>query len=218
MSIDLSSLPANQTFARNTLQYNRTINSARYGALIKNTTPGKYKLIINSSGSDIVATLISTDGESIDLISSNVTEAIFEIKDGVDYMLVFISNIRQNVDIEYSIEASETPKISLTENYVIANIAGGNVYAGEAGGSVVVQIADDVVAGDYIIELSGNNLLGRNYDFTFAVNDGEEISGKLIMRPLSIQANVTVKPGDTITITSKNLVDMSSITVSLKTA
>ena len=218
LSIDLSSLPANQTFARNTLQYNRTINSARYGALIKNTTPGKYKLIINSSGSDIVATLISTDGESIDLISSNVTEAIFEIKDGVDYMLVFISNIRQNVDIEYSIEASETPKISLTENYVIANIAGGNVYAGEAGGSVVVQIADDVVAGDYIIELSGNNLLGRNYDFTFAVNDGEEISGKLIMRPLSIQANVTVKPGDTITITSKNLVDMSSITVSLKTA
>ena len=218
LSIDLSSLPANQTFARNTLQYNRTINSARYGALIKNTTPGKYKLIINSSGSDIVATLISTDGESIDLISSNVTEAIFEIKDDVDYMLVFISNIRQNVDIEYSIEASETPKISLTENYVIANIAGGNVYAGEAGGSVVVQIADDVVAGDYIIELSGNNLLGRNYDFTFAVNDGEEISGKLIMRPLSIQANVTVKPGDTITITSKNLVDMSSITVSLKTA
>ncbi len=219
--VDLSSGSYNGTFSSTYLRKNTTLDEAKYGIGLSNTSDGVYyKFTITSPLSDVVVTLISSDGAVEDVIvSAAELSALLQLDSSAMYLIIIHSAADSSQNIEYTIEETEVPKISNVEGCNIGTLQGGNVSGGDSGSSIDVVVADSVAAGTYTIALYGNNLIGRS-NFNIIVN-GETISttNKRIningVNQISAACTITINPGDVITIVSMNLTAISNINVIL---
>ena len=216
---DLSSGTANGTFSATYLRSNQSLDSARYGVYLDNLTAGTYKLTI-SSGLDITATVIGTDGSSVDLItSSDMTEGRFSVADGVEYMLVFHSapsSMRTN--IQFTIEKAEEIVLSLTQPCELGTLEGGNAAAGETGKAVEVKIDESLPEGSYQLKITGSGNIGRYYNFVITVNGEKYYTNINMVGGVGAAVTVTLKGGDVITVANGNLIDMGGLIISMTEA
>ena len=216
---DLSSGTANGTFSATYLRSNQSLDSARYGVYLDNLTAGTYKLTI-SSGLDITATVIGTDGSSVDLItSSDMTEGRFSVADGVEYMLVFHSapsSMRTN--IQFTIEEAEEIVLSLTQPCELGTLEGGNAAAGETGKAVEVKIDESLPEGSYQLKITGSGNIGRYYNFVITVNGEKYYTNINMVGGVGAAVTVTLKGGDVITVANGNLIDMGGLVISMTEA
>ena len=216
---DLSSGTANGTFSATYLRSNQALDSARYGVYLDNLTAGTYKLTI-SSGLDITATVIGTDGSSVDLItSSDMTEGRFSVADGVEYMLVFHSapsSMRTN--IQFTIEEAEEIVLSLTQSCELGILEGGNAAAGETGKAVEVKIDESLPEGSYQLKITGSGNIGRYYNFVITVNGEKYYTNINMVGGIGAAVTITLKGGDVITVANGNLIDMGGLVISMTEA
>ena len=216
---DLSSGTANGTFSATYLRSNQALDSAKYGVYLDNLTAGTYKLTI-SSGLDITATVIGTDGSSVDLItSSDMTEGRFSVADGVEYMLVFHSapsSMRTN--IQFTIEKAEEIVLSLTQPCELGTLEGGNAAAGETGKAVEVKIDESLPEGSYQLKITGSGNIGRYYNFVITVNGEKYYTNINMVGGVGAAVTVTLKGGDVITVANGNLIDMGGLIISMTEA
>ena len=207
MMVDLSSSPASGSIVSRYLSGNTSLDSARYGAYLKNSVKGTYKIILPEE-LDVIVTLIGSDGTVKDLITvAGQTEAKFTLADDVNYMIV-LHSAATRTDIEFTIEESEDIILSLTQTCQTGNLEGGDMRGTTPGGSVTITIGEGVAEGTYKIHLGGSVLFGRNYNFKIIVNGTDEYTTGMNMPNQTggtgASANITVKTGDVLVITNYN--------------
>ena len=217
LMVDLSSSPALGSIVSRYLSGNTSLDSARYGAYLKNSVKGTYKIILPEE-LDVIVTLIGSDGTVKDLITvAGQTEAKFTLADDVNYMIVLHSSATRT-DIEFTIEESEDIILSLTQTCQTGNLEGGDMRGTTPGGSVTITIGEGVAEGTYKIHLGGSVLFGRNYNFKIIVNGTDEYNTGMNMPNQTggtgASANIKIKSGDVIVITNYNGQAMSG-TISL---
>ena len=202
-------------FLKTYLSRNTSIVDSGYVISLLNVEAGWYKLGLDLEGIDLTASISDPDGNITDVItSSDNYEALFEAKKSGIYVLIFHS-ASASQDINFTIERTEIPTISLSEPCIIGTIAGGNVSGGGIGRSISVLVAEDVVEGNYNVVLFGTVQVGRGY-FDFIVN-GEKISSKNGMinvngrNQIAAYAEINVKGGDIIEIISMNLQSIANV-------
>ena len=207
MMVDLSSSPASGSIVSRYLSGNTSLDSARYGAYLKNSVKGTYKIILPEE-LDVIVTLIGSDGTVKDLITvAGQTEAKFTLADDINYMIV-LHSAATRTDIEFTIEESEDIILSLTQTCQTGNLEGGDMRGTTPGGSVTITIGEGVAEGTYKIHLGGSMLFGRNYNFKIIVNGTDEYTTGMNMPNQTggtgASANITVKTGDVLVITNYN--------------
>ena len=202
-------------FLKTYLSRNTSIVDSGYVISLLNVEAGWYKLGLDLEGIDLTASISDPDGNITDVItSSDNYEALFEAKKSGIYVLIFHS-ASASQDINFTIERTEIPTISLSEPCIIGTIVGGNVSGGGIGRSISVLVAEDVVEGNYNVVLFGTVQVGRGY-FDFIVN-GEKISSKNGMinvngrNQIAAYAEINVKGGDIIEIISMNLQSIANV-------
>ena len=207
MMVDLSSSPASGSIVSRYLSGNTSLDSARYGAYLKNSVKGTYKIILPEE-LDVIVTLIGSDGTVKDLITvAGQTEAKFTLADDINYMIV-LHSAATRTDIEFTIEESEDIILSLTQTCQTGNLEGGDMRGTTPGGSVTITIGEGVAEGTYKIHLGGSVLFGRNCNFKIIVNGTDEYTTGMNMPNQTggtgASANITVKTGDVLVITNYN--------------
>ena len=212
MMVDLSSSPASGSIVSRYLSGNTSLDSARYGAYLKNSVKGTYKITLPEE-LDVIVTLIGSDGTVKDLITvAGQTEAKFTLADDVNYMIV-LHSAATRTDIEFTIEESEDIILSLTQTCQTGNLEGGDMRGTTPGGSVTITIGEGVAEGTYKIHLGGSVLFGRNYNFKIIVNGTDEYTTGMNMPNQTggtgASATITVKTGDVLVITNYNSQAMS---------
>lgn len=212
---DLTNGSITGKFLKTYLSKNTSIVDSGYVISLLNVEAGWYKLSLDLEGIDLTASISDPDGNITDVItSSDNYEALFEAKKSGIYVLIFHS-ASASQDVNFTIERTEIPTISLSEPCTIGTIAGGNVSGGGTGGSISVLVAEDVVEGNYNVVLFGTVQVGRGY-FDFIVN-GEKISSKNGMinvngrNQIAAYAEINVKGGDIIEIISMNLQSIANV-------
>ena len=202
-------------FLKTYLSRNTSIVDSGFVISLLNVEAGWYKLGLDLEGIDLTASISDPDGNITDVItSSDNYEALFEAKKSGIYVLIFHS-ASASQDVNFTIERTEIPTISLSEPCTIGIIAGGNVSGGGTGGSISVLVAEDVVEGNYNVVLFGTVQVGRGH-FDFIVN-GEKISSKNGMinvngrNQIAAYAEINVKGGDIIEIISMNLQSIANV-------
>ena len=218
--IDLSSGSASGSFTTIQLRSNSSLDRARYGVYLDNLTAGTYKLII-PSGLDLSATVVGTDGSSVDLItSSDMTEGRFSVTDGVEYMLVFHSATGVTSAVNFTVEEAEEIVLSLTQSCEIGTLEGGNPRTNPptVGGTTTITIGEGVAEGEYKLHIGGSVLIGKNYIFRVVVNGVDEYYTGINLPSQSggtgASVVIKVKSGDVIEIGNCNSVGIGG-TVSL---
>ena len=213
--IDLSSGSASGSFTTIQLRSNSSLDRARYGVYLDNLTAGTYKLII-PSGLDLSATVIGTDGSSVDLItSSDMTEGRFSVTDGVEYMLVFHSATGVTSAVNFTVEEAEEIVLSPSETIDIGTFSGGRASGSTTDGEVkTVKVADDVAEGTYKLKLSGYGNITRFY-FTFTVNGVDYNTNIDMVGGMGLSVTVELKGGDEVTIKSNNMEDAPNLKLTM---
>ena len=220
MMVDFSSLPATGKFTKTYAIRNTSLDSSTYGSYLTNVAAGTYKISLTST-TDAMVTLISDNGaEYKDLItSSDITEARFEVEDGVNYMLVFHSATTggtSGTSIEFTVEEVEEYAIAPGEVLDIGTIYGGAAVGGvPTGDTLTVNVAADTPAGTYKIKLIGQNALITQANFEFIINGVTYVANLDMTGGPGKSVTVEVKGGDVITIISRNISDYNAVKLSM---
>ena len=191
-----------------------SLDGVTSGLEIQNFSDSYYKFSITTADIMLDVALICSDGTVTDFpVTIDSRSFMFELNTDYVYYLVFFG-LSSRTNIDYKLEKTTVPTISLSKTYTCSNLAGGNIYAGQNGGSIVVLIDSDVVEGDYNIYMEGA-LAGRG-NFIVEVN-GVQINTVPSASPVGAMATIHIKAGDFVTIISQNLNSMS-FRISLKSA
>ncbi len=191
-----------------------SLDGVTSGLEIQNFSDSYYKFSITTADIMLDVALICSDGTVTDFpVTIDSRSFMFELNTDYVYYLVFFG-LSSRTNIDYKLEKTTVPTISLSKTYICSNLAGGNIYAGQNGGSIVVLIDSDVVEGDYNIYMEGA-LAGRG-NFIVEVN-GVQINTVPSASPVGAMATIHIKAGDFVTIISQNLNSMS-FRISLKSA
>lgn len=191
-----------------------SLDGVTSGLEIQNFSDSYYKFSITTADIMLDVALICSDGTVTDFpVTLDSRSFMFELNTDYVYYLVFFG-LSSRTNIDYKLEKTTVPTIFLSKTYICSNLAGGNIYAGQNGGSIVVLIDSDVVEGDYNIYMEGA-LAGRG-NFIVEVN-GVQINTVPSASPVGAMATIHIKAGDFVTIISQNLNSMS-FRISLKSA
>ena len=153
------------------------------------------------------------------ITSSDITEARFEVEDGVNYMLVFHSATTggtSGTSIEFTVEEVEEYAIAPGEVLDIGTIYGGAAVGGvPTGDTLTVNVAADTPAGTYKIKLIGQNALITQANFEFIINGVTYVANLDMTGGPGKSVTVEVKGGDVITIISRNISDYNAVKLSM---